>query len=211
MDEITLNFELPQGRSVRITATPSMAHPEQCTFTVSEPVYAGHSAYFGEREQSRGSVLVDRLFAIDGVGDVLVNHDTVRITLLGDADWEDKVPLIGAAIRDALGGAAPAISEAVTESLLPPEETQRRVQQVLDAVINPAVASHGGFVKLLNVTNNTVYLEFGGGCQGCGMVSVTLKYGVERTIRDEVPEVGDILDTTDHAAGRNPYYAPSSK
>jgi Fe-S cluster biogenesis protein NfuA len=57
----------------------------------------------------------------------------------------------------------------------------------------------------------SVYLEFGGGCQGCGMVSVTLKYGVERTIRDEVPEVGDILDTTDHAAGRNPYYAPSSK
>ena len=211
MDEITLKFELPQGRSVRITATPSMAHPEQCTFTGSEPVYAGHSAYFGERDQSRGSVLVDRLFAIDGVGDVLVNHDTVRITLLGDADWEDKVPRIGAAIRDALAGAAPAISEAVTESLLPPEETQRRVQQVLDAVINPAVASHGGFVKLLNVTNNTVYLEFGGGCQGCGMVSVTLKYGVERTIRDEVPEVGDILDTTDHAAGRNPYYAPSSK
>ena len=51
MDEVTLNFELPQGRSVRITATPSMAHPEQCTFTVSEPVYPGHSAFFGERER----------------------------------------------------------------------------------------------------------------------------------------------------------------
>ena len=64
---------------------------------------------------------------------------------------------------------------------------------------------------LLDVNNNTVFLEFGGGCQGCGMVSVTLKYGVERAIRDEVPEVGDILDTTDHASGRNPYYAPSTK
>jgi Fe/S biogenesis protein NfuA len=56
-----------------------------------------------------------------------------------------------------------------------------------------------------------VFLEFGGGCQGCGMINVTLKYGVERTIREEVPEVGEILDTTDHASGRNPYYAPSSK
>lgn len=210
MDEITLNFELPEGRSVRITATPSMAHPEQCTFTTSEPVYPGHSAFFNDRSQSRDSVLVDRLFTIDGVADVLVTHDTVRVTLAGDIDWETKVPKVGAAIRDALAAGSP-ISEAVTESLLAPEEVQRRVQQVLDAVINPAVASHGGFVKLLDVANNTVFLEFGGGCQGCGMVSVTLKYGVERTIRDEVPEVGAIMDTTDHAAGRNPYYAPSSK
>jgi Fe-S cluster biogenesis protein NfuA len=210
MEELTFNFELPQGRSVRITATPSMAHPEQCTFTVSEPVYPGHSAFFAGREQSRGSVLVDRLFAIEGVTDVLVSHDTVRITLLGDAGWEDNAPRVGAAIRDAIAGGN-AVSEEVTESQLAPEETQRRVQQVLDTIINPAVASHGGFVRLLDVTNNTVFLEFGGGCQGCGMVSVTLKYGVERTIRDEVPEVGAIMDTTDHAAGRNPYYAPSSK
>ncbi len=210
MDEITLNFELPQGRSVRIAATPSMMHPEQCTFIVSEPVHPGRSAYFGDRDQARGSALIERLFAIDNVADVLVSHDTVRVTLAGDANWEDKIPKVGAAIRDAIAAGSP-ISEAVVESELAPEESRRRVQQVLDTIINPAVASHGGFVKLLDVTNNTVFLEFGGGCQGCGMVSVTLKYGVERTIRDEVPEIGAIMDTTDHAAGRNPYYAPSSK
>ena len=210
MDEVTLNFELPQGRSVRISATPSTMHPEQCTFIASEPLYPGHSAYFGDRDQARGSALIERLFAIDGVADVLVSHDTARITLAGDTNWEDKIPKVGAAIRDAVAAGAP-ISEAVTESMLAPEESRRRVQQVLDTIINPAVASHGGVVKLLDVSNNTVFLEFGGGCQGCGMVSVTLKYGVERTIRDEVPEVGAIMDTTDHAAGRNPYYAPSSK
>lgn len=210
MDEVTLNFELPQGRSVRITASPSMAHPEQCTFTVSEPVYPSSSAFFSDRGQAHGSVLVDRLFAIDGVADVLVSHDTIRVSLAGDANWEEKIPRAGAAIRDALASGSP-ISDAVTESMLEPAETRRRVQQVLDTIINPAVASHGGVVRLLDVANNTVFLEFGGGCQGCGMVSVTLKYGVERTIRDEVPEVGAIMDTTDHAAGRNPYYAPSSK
>ena len=210
MDEVTLNFELPQGRSVRISASQSMMHPEQCTFTVSEPVYAGRSAFFSSREQSHDSVLIDRLFDIDHVADVLVNHDTLRVTLAGDANWEDKIPRVGAAIRDAIASGAP-ISDAVSESMLAPEETRRRVQQVLDTIINPAVASHGGVVRLLDVANNTVFLEFGGGCQGCGMVSVTLKYGVERTIRDEVPEVGAIMDTTDHAAGRNPYYAPSSK
>jgi len=211
MEEISLNFELPGGRALRITATPSMVHPEQCTFTSSEPLFPGASAYFSERSQSRGSDLVDRLFAIDGVNDILVNHDVVRMSLVGDAIWEEKVPLVGMAIRDAVAGGGPLISEAVASTLLPPEEIRRRVQGVLDTIINPAVASHGGFVNLLDVTNNTVFLEFGGGCQGCGMVSVTLKYGVERAIREEVPEVGEILDTTDHASGRNPYYAPSSK
>lgn len=210
MDDVTLNFELPQGRSVRITATQSMMHPEQCTFTVSEPVYPGSSAFFSDRGQSHGSILVDRLFAIDGVADILVNHDIVRVSLAGDANWEEKIPRAGAAIRDAIASGTP-ISEVVTESMLSPDEMRRRVQQVLDVMINPFVASHGGVVHLLDVANNTVFLEFGGGCQGCGMVNVTLKFGVERAIRDEVPEVGAIMDTTDHAAGRNPYYAPSSK
>lgn len=211
MDEISLNFELPDGRSVRITATQSLMNPEQCTFVSSEPLYANRSAYFPGPEESHGSPLIDGLFGVDGVAEVLVNNDTVRVTLAGDTDWESRIPRVGAAIRDALAGAAPLIAEAVTESQLDPAEMRRRVQQVLDTMINPAVASHGGVVNLLDVSNNTVFLEFGGGCQGCGMVSVTLKYGVERMIRDEVPEVGEILDTTDHASGRNPYYAPSSK
>jgi Fe-S cluster biogenesis protein NfuA len=211
MDDLSLNFELPDGRSLRINATPSMMHPEQCTFVSSEPLFANGSAYFAERSRSQGSPLVDRLFDIENVADVLVNHDTLRVTLVGDADWEVKIPLVGMAIRDAITSGAPLISEAVAASLLPPDEMRRRVQQVLDTVINPAVASHGGYVTLLDVNHNAIYLEFGGGCQGCGMVSVTLKYGVERTIREEVPEVGEILDTTDHASGRNPYYTPSSK
>ena len=211
MNELSVNFELPDGASLHITATPSMMHPEQCTFQSSVALFPGGSAYFGAREQSQGSPLVDGLFAIDNVSEVLVNHDVVRVSLAGDADWETKIPLVGMASRDALASGRPLISEAVRESMLPPEEIRRRVQQVLDTIINPAVASHGGVVTLLDVSNNAVFLEFGGGCQGCGMVSVTLKYGVERTIREEVPEVGEILDTTDHAAGRNPYYAPSSK
>jgi Fe-S cluster biogenesis protein NfuA len=133
------------------------------------------------------------------------------VSLAGNADWETKIPEVGMAIRDALASGAPLVSGSVSASMLPPGEIRRRVQQVLDTIINPAVAAHGGVVTLLDVDRNAVFLEFGGGCQGCGMVSVTLKYGVERTIREEVPEVGEILDTTDHAAGRNPYYAPSSK
>lgn len=211
MDDLSLNFELPGGRTLRIDASQSAMHPEQCTFRASEPLYPDSSAFFGDATQSHGSALIDALFAIDGVGDVLVNNDVVRVSLVGDADWESKIPLVGMAVRDVLASGKPLIAAEVSDNQLEPTELRRRVQQVLDVMINPAVASHGGFVNLLDVNNNTVFLEFGGGCQGCGMVSVTLKYGVERAIRDEVPEVGEILDTTDHASGRNPYYAPSSK
>jgi len=88
-------------------------------------------------------------------------------------------------------------------------DLKERVQHLLDTSINPGVAGHGGFVRLMDVQDNVVYLQMGGGCQGCGMADVTLKAGIETLIKEEIPEVTEVLDTTDHAAGRNPYYTPS--
>jgi len=82
-----------------------------------------------------------------------------------------------------------------------------RVNWVLQEQINPMVASHGGQVGLVEITEDKdVVLQFGGGCQGCGMVSVTLKQGVETTMKRELPEIRNIVDATDHASGENPYY-----
>ncbi len=81
-----------------------------------------------------------------------------------------------------------------------------RVHQLIREQINPGLASHGGRATLLDVRDGKVYLEFGGGCQGCGMVDVTLKQGIEATIKSEIPEITGVLDTTDHASGTNPYY-----
>jgi Fe/S biogenesis protein NfuA len=88
------------------------------------------------------------------------------------------------------------------------EELKTRVQDLIDTMINPAVAGHGGFVELLDVKDNKVYLQMGGGCQGCGAADITLKSGIERLIKEEVPEIDEVLDATDHAAGTNPYYTP---
>jgi Fe/S biogenesis protein NfuA len=82
-----------------------------------------------------------------------------------------------------------------------------RVQQLLDSELNPAVAGHGGRISLVGVKDNRVYLTFGGGCHGCGMVDMTLKHGVEARIRELIPEVVEVVDTTDHATGENPFYA----
>ena len=83
------------------------------------------------------------------------------------------------------------------------------VQKSLDEKINPAVQSHGGFVELVAIEDDTAYLRFGGGCQGCGMINVTLKQGVEKVLFEDVPQIKRVLDTTDHASGNNPYYQPA--
>ena len=88
------------------------------------------------------------------------------------------------------------------------DDLKSRVQELIDTMINPAVAGHGGFVELIDVQDNRVYLQMGGGCQGCGAADVTLKAGIERLIREELPEVSEVVDATDHASGANPYYTP---
>ncbi len=81
-----------------------------------------------------------------------------------------------------------------------------RIRQVLDEQINPAIASHGGFIDLVEVDGTEVYLEMSGGCQGCAMSRMTLRQGVERMVRQAVPEITEIHDVTDHSSGENPYF-----
>jgi Fe/S biogenesis protein NfuA len=83
------------------------------------------------------------------------------------------------------------------------------IQELFDKQINPAVARHGGFVQLMDVKGDTVYVLLGGGCQGCGMVDVTLKQGIEVLIKESLPDIEHVVDTTDHAGGTNPYYEPA--
>jgi Fe/S biogenesis protein NfuA len=91
----------------------------------------------------------------------------------------------------------------------PEGDIWRQIQEVLDEQVNPMVASHGGYIELIEVKDSDVFIRMSGGCQGCGMAAMTLKQGVERLLRDQVPSIGEIMDVTDHAGGRNPYYAAS--
>ncbi|MCZ6654067.1 MAG: NifU family protein [Planctomycetota bacterium] len=82
----------------------------------------------------------------------------------------------------------------------------KRVQRVLDEQINPAVDDHGGFIRLIEVKENVVHIQFEDGCQGCAMANVTLRQGVEVMIKEQVPEIVAVVDETDHASGTKPYF-----
>lgn len=85
------------------------------------------------------------------------------------------------------------------------------VRWLLDSEINPQIAAHGGRVTLEEVTaDGAVVLRFGGGCHGCGMADVTLKQGIEKTLRARIPEITAVRDATDHATGTAPYIRRSA-
>ncbi len=81
-----------------------------------------------------------------------------------------------------------------------------KVQQLLEQQINPSLASHGGFAELKGVEGDKVYVTMGGGCQGCAVSAMTLRDGIARAITEAIPEVTEVIDTTDHEAGENPFY-----
>ena len=194
----------PYASNIQIKAEVDQRDIHICHFTVDRPVHSGAAA-FASAEEAKANGLAEQLFKIPGIAKVEIDGYRVAVTQSGNEDWRQIGKRIGTAIRTFLNP-PPEIPEG---DRLPSEEVRRRVQQVLDEMINPGVASHGGFVELLDVQEDNVFIRMGGGCQGCGAADQTLKMGIERLIRENVPQVREILDATDHASGRNPYYTAS--
>jgi Fe/S biogenesis protein NfuA len=90
---------------------------------------------------------------------------------------------------------------------LPAGELAERIQRVLDERVNPGVAQHGGQITLVEERDGVAYVRMSGGCQGCGMARVTLRQGVEKMLREAIPELVGVQDVTDHVAGTTPFYA----
>lgn len=89
----------------------------------------------------------------------------------------------------------------------PDASLEEQINYILYSEINPSLASHGGQVQLLELTDdNVAILEFGGGCQGCASVDITLRSGVEKTLKERLPELAGVRDKTDHTQTENAYY-----
>ncbi len=88
---------------------------------------------------------------------------------------------------------------------------EERIGYVLQSEINPGLAAHGGNVSLVELFDDpedglTAVLQFGGGCQGCSAVDMTLKQGVETTLRAQIPQLGRVIDQTDHSKKETAYF-----
>lgn len=146
-------------------------------------------------------------------GDVQVEGPGFPVLVkLGDAarlegavvDFVERVNESGFEVR--LAGAQVAPTPAPRSNGVPQGEIADRVRAVLDAQVNPAIAAHGGMISLVDVQDTEIFVEMSGGCQGCALSRMTLRQGVERMLRQAVPELTAVHDVTDHAAGANPFF-----
>ena len=193
---------------IRITAEPTQ-NQAVCKLIIDRPIYADGSAWFNNLEKAKESPLAEALLSIEGMEEILISHDTLTLTKNSEEPWQVLARTAAMTVRDFIRSGKPAVSESYKNNLPPSTELMVKIQDIFEQKLNPALASHGGMVELLDVKENNIFIKMGGGCQGCGMADVTLKQGIEKLVRQEIPEVGGIFDTTDHMAGRNPYYAPS--
>ena len=167
--------------------------------------------------ESAGAYTYDMSFrALDDAGEIEVvqHHDDLPIVIDGDS----IEALAGATLDFTAAGMvmqnpnkpAPKVAAPRPAADLSGAVAQA-VMQVLEEQINPAIASHGGRAELVAVEDSIAYLRLSGGCQGCGMASVTLHQGIEVAIRDNIPEIQQVVDVTDHASGDNPYFEAAKK
>jgi len=130
---------------------------------------------------------------------VIVSVDDVDKLRGASLDHTDAVGLL---IRNPNRPEAKAAGPVVLEG-----SVEEKIVALIDGEINPALAAHGGFARLQRVEGSTAYVTMGGGCQGCGLASMTLREGITAQILERIPEITQVLDDTDHAAGENPFYA----
>ncbi len=186
---------------------------------------------------SDGEYLYDiSLNALDGArqSDVVQVHGDVTIVVPESSvaklrgatiDWSETPEQSGLALVNPNKPPVPAELPMMSPSMAPPAsppidarpaadlsgDVAQRVIQVIDQQINPSIAEHGGHAELVAVEEDTAYVRLGGGCQGCGMASVTLGQGIEVAVTGAIPEIASVVDVTDHDAGTNPYFEPAKK
>jgi Fe-S cluster biogenesis protein NfuA len=194
--------------SVTITAFEPPPRAEICRFRLSRPVLPGASDSFSSPEEAAGHALAASLLGVPHVDLVGFDHDLVVVAKRDrSAPWAPLMAEVRARIEAWFaGGHAPAVATIAEGDAAAEEALRARVQACLDEVVNPGVAEHGGEVTLVRVRGSRIFVTLGGGCQGCSASALTVRHGLTQAVRRAAPEVTDIVDVTDHAAGESPYY-----
>jgi len=192
------------SNKIKITAQPT-ADADICKFLLENEI-SNRAVGCRSKEMAHGAPLLEALFEIDGIREALVLGNVVTIARSSSERWSELGRKIGFAIRKIIESGVTPIPDEWEKTPPSAGDIFDEVEKVLASRVNPGVATHGGRVELVDVKGTAVYLRMSGGCQGCGAANVTLRQGIEKAIRARIPEVTEIIDVTDHASGKNPYY-----
>jgi Fe-S cluster biogenesis protein NfuA len=198
--------QMNDTQTIQIKGEPQ-ADPNVCLFIVDRDVYAGGSHVCSSAALAQGSPLLEGLFSIEGVTQVWIKGHLVTVQKASTEEWPVLGKSIGTAVRAQLLSGIPFSPPVQAQGADLGQDARVQIQHVLDTQINPGVAGHGGKIELIDVRGTSVFLKMSGGCQGCGAAQMTLKQGVEKALRAQLPQITDVVDVTDHSSGQNPFYS----
>jgi Fe-S cluster biogenesis protein NfuA len=183
-------------------------------FTVNQPVHdmAPGTYRFVSPANAAGVPVAEAILGVPGIEEVVLSDNAVTVGHAAGVEWCDLEERVRYAITTAVAGLnAVARTAAPASQQMDDDAMYEVVAEIFRVDINPSVAQHGGAVELIDVQDATVVLRLMGGCQGCGMANVTLRQGIEGTLKQAVSGLKGIQDITDHSAGTDPYFSSEKK
>jgi Fe-S cluster biogenesis protein NfuA len=179
-------------------------------FQTSSPISKRQKSY-EDANSALMSPVANKIFGFPWTQAVSVGPDYVTITKQDWVDWSVLEEPLKGLLEEHFSEAKGEIEEnpelVLSKAPALDSDEAKIIQSLIEEQINPALSSHGGYVVLHSVENNQVFLEMGGGCQGCAMSYQTLKEGIETSIRAAVPSITQVIDVTNHAQGDKPFYS----
>ena len=179
---------------IRAEITPN---PNTLKFNINRTLIESGSLNFPDREKAKGATLPEALFEIENVLGVMVGHDFVTVTKLPGANWNLMVAPVIAALKKLFESGKIVFPQGSGSSLESPAggngEIEKKIRQILDDEIRPAVAMDGGDITFYGYENGIVTLHLQGSCSSCPSSIMTLKMGVENRLKSLIPEVREVV------------------
>ena len=189
---------------VEVTAEP--VDEGSCKFVLSRAVAGPGILVYMSGDDAADSPVAQAVLRIPGVTEVVLSGDVMTVMKSDSAGaWAELEPQVRYAVNE--GVTHMSETNQAADQQLDDDAIFAMAKEIFEKQINPAVASHGGMIELIDVQDATILVRLMGGCQGCGMATVTLRQGVEGALKDAIPGIKGVRDITDHSSGANPYYA----
>jgi Fe-S cluster biogenesis protein NfuA len=184
MDPVSINLEF----------TPN---PHTLKFMVNRPLMEKGAANFTSKEKATKSPLATKLFEIPGVEAVMIGTGFITITKGITGEWDVLADRVPATMEEHLTAGLPILDadyfEEAAKLVGTETDIERRIREVLDTDIRPAVAMDGGDITFEKYEDGVVYLEMRGACSSCSHSAATLKMGVETRLKEAVPEIKEVV------------------
>ncbi len=191
------------GNPIISIYTEMTPNPETMKFVANKLLYPGKSADFPDVETATPSPLATELFGFPFIKAVFVASNFVTLTKTPETDWNDAIPSIRQFLKDYLEEGKPVINEeemaqrrsqqSSNEVLADDDDVVKRIKELLDNYVRPAVEMDGGAIQFKSYTAGTVSLAMQGSCSGCPSSMITLKAGIEGMMKRMIPEVQEVV------------------